>query len=206
MRRLLLLVTLCLASAAQAAWIPQFDSNWVTMHVGETEMLGVRAVRTGLSDYGFIPMIFAAENPAIAAVKGSLTESSRSGALVIEAKSPGVTAVVSTTGFPSGPLLYIVVGEGTTVPRIAATSLATAPGQEVLLTVLYPHPEWALVRWYAGASGDDSHPIGEGPDVTVAPSTPGEHEYWASVVTPWATSTASIEIEVLPPRRRSVRH
>lgn len=204
MRRLLLCATLCLAASAHASWVPQFDTNWVTMRVGEKQTIGVRANRLGFAQFPFAPIAFKAANPRVANVTGSLTSTTETDPVVIEAKKPGMTTIVSPRG-PTGDLVYIVVGDATP-PRIAASASTVAPGEKVLLTVLFPFPEWASIEWFEGPTPERLRSIGFGDDMTVRPKKPGTYRYWASISTPWGISTASIDIDVVLPRRRSVRH
>ncbi|HYC59111.1 MAG TPA: hypothetical protein VEK79_06045 [Thermoanaerobaculia bacterium] len=201
------LASLVVTSAAQANWYPQFNSNWVTMQVGETQTLLVTPKWSGITDYGFSPWTFVSDDPSVAVVTGGVGALGATGEVKVIAVAPGNARVrwMTATGLA---LVEIMVGEHTP-PRIAASATRTMIGKAVTLTALYPTTSYAGFTWCEGRIGDTSRRIGDlyaTREITYTPTEAGTHYVWVAVSTPYTFGVAEQEIDVLHPRRRAARH
>ncbi|MFP5247502.1 MAG: hypothetical protein ACLGH0_12480, partial [Thermoanaerobaculia bacterium] len=94
MRRILLTaVLLATASAAQASWWPAFSANYVQLVEGQTTTIEVRAMWSGLVDYGWTPFQFTSDEPQVARVTGGLEKPTDVGDVKIEALRIGTAWV-----------------------------------------------------------------------------------------------------------------
>lgn len=207
-RGIVVLAALLSAASAHASWYPKFDTNWVTMQVGEKRTVTVQAQWSGITDYGFSGWVFGSTNPEVATVQGSLMELGGVGIVEITAVAPGTATLKWSSDVQSewGPrFIEIEVGADVTPPRIDQSALATTVGKPVTLSVNYPGAYcWCV--WYAGRAGDTSRELGGGRDLIVTPSQIGKQYYWVQVITPFVMSSAETSIEVKGGRQRSVRH
>lgn len=210
LRAFSLTLVLLFASVAEATWYPGFNTNWVTLQVGQSETLTVRALWSGLTDYGFSPWTFASDAPNVALVEGRLETTREIANVKITALAEGHARIrlLTPAGLEFGPFVEIVVRAEAPAPRIQVSSPVTTPGHPVVLTALYPGP--ATFQWFAGPIGDKSQPITDfseaSRDLIYTPSHTGLHRLWVSVWTPFHLGSAEAVIEVVPARRRTVRH
>lgn len=203
-RSLMLCVVLLAAATAQASYYPRFETNWVTMQVGEKRTIEVRAMWSGLVDMGPHNWTFHSRNPEVATVVGSLAVGST--ALVeITAVGPGTTSIIDSLAPGAPRYVEITVGADAVPPRIDFSAFTTTAGKPVTLSLNWPGT-YCWCQWYEGRIGDISKPIGTGRDVIVTPMQPGTQYYWVMVMTAFVASNAEAAIEVRAPRVRSVRH
>lgn len=211
MRRTLLLASLLLATSASATWNPSFSSKYEELTVGETRVIRLRAVWSGLEYPDFAGWICVSTKESVAHVEGGLRTPSGKGEVRITAIAPGEAWVrIRIAGAPvpeSTRFVQIVVRPTPVSVSIVPSTWISNFGQPVTLTAATegsPH----TFRWYSGRLGDLSHPLeGGGNEVTVTPARSGLAYYWVSVTGAQGTSSDEIAIEVKPaPRRRAVGH
>jgi hypothetical protein len=83
-----------------------------------------------------------------------------------------------------------------------------ARGQEVVLTaVLSGCDERAMFFWYRGRIGEVTHPIqsSSDPNLKFIANEPGVSLIWVQAIAGSVTSSAAISVDVIQPRRRTVR-
>jgi hypothetical protein len=210
-RHALLLVTLSVASSAFATWNPSFSSRYEELTVGETKVIHLRAVWSGLAFPDFAGWICVSTKESVAHVEGGLRTPSVDGKVRITAIAPGEAWVrIRTVGatLPSTPrFVQIVVRPAPLSVSITPSTWIANAGQPVTLTATTegsPH----TFRWYSGPLGDLSSPLeASGNEVTVTPLQSGLAYYWVAIEGAQGTSSAEIAIQVNPaPRRRGVGH
>ena len=207
-RTLALLTTLVLAASAHASWYPRFETNWVTMVVGQKHTVTVQAQWSGLTDYGFSGWTFGSDRPDVATVKGGLNELGGVGTVEITAVAPGTATILfaNSQGETTGGPRFVEISVGENIPaRIDVSAPVTTIGKAVTLTVNYP-AEYCWCEWYEGRIGDTSRPLAGGRELIVTPAQAGMHYYWVSVFTSFVTSSAEASVEVRAGRQRAVRH
>ena len=207
-RTLTVLATFFIAATAHASWYPKFETNWVTMQVGEKRTVTVQAQWSGITDYGFSGWTFGSDRPDVATVTGGLNELGAVGIVEITAVTPGTATILfaNSRGETNGGPRFVEISVGdNTPPRIDLSAPVTTIGKAVTLSVNYP-AEYCWCRWYQGRIGDTSRPLADGREVIVTPTQVGTHYYWVSVFTPFVTSSAEASVEVRAGRQRAVRH
>jgi hypothetical protein len=210
-RHALLLVTLFAASSAFAGWYPSFSSKYEELTVGETKVIQVHAIATGLDFWDFSGWICVSTKESVAQVEGRLLSPTGAGKVRITAIAPGEAwvrvRIRNTADLYKARYVHIVVRPTPLSVSITPSTWITKVGQPVTLTAIAegsPH----TFRWYSGLLGDLSHPLeASGNEVTVTPLQPGMAYYWVAIEGAQGTSGAEIAIEVKPaPRRRGVSH
>ncbi len=207
-RTLVVLATLSIAATAHASWYPRFDTNWVTMEVGEKRTVTVQAQWSGITDYGFSGWTFGSDRPDVATVTGGLDSLGGVGIVEITAVAPGTATLLfaNSRGETSGGPRFVEISVGETIPpRIDLSAPVTTVGKPVTLSVNYP-AEYCWCEWYEGRIGDTSRRLADGRDLVVTPTQTGTQYYWVSVITPFVTSSAEASVEVRAGRQRAVRH
>jgi hypothetical protein len=210
-RRILLLVAFLSASAAHAAWYPVFEPSYIQLRPGETASMRVHAAwLSGVSLVPYTLMNFAAEDPTVATVEGSLPTTS-SAPLRVTGHRPGVTRVrVIERG--SGPVFstapVIVVAEQELQVAIAVSGVLLA-GHPITLTAVSDAPD-ATFNWFSGRLGNSLYtwPVGSGRELSVTPTFATRYEYWVLMTTPTGAGSAGVVIDVVKAasRRRAVTH
>lgn len=211
LRHALLLVTLFAASSALATWNPSFSSRYEELTAGETEVIHLRAVWSGLEYPDFAGWICVSTRESVAHVEGGLRNPAVDGKVRITAIAPGEAWVrirIAGAAVPeSTRFVQIVVRPAPLSVSITPSTWIANAGQPVTLTATAegsPH----TFRWYSGPLGDLSDPLeASGNEVTVTPRQAGVAYYWVSIEGVQGTSSAEIAIQVKSaPRRRGVRH
>ncbi len=208
-RRALLLASLFVATSAFATWNPR--SKYEELTIGETRVIYLRAVWSGISFPEFRGWICESNNERVAHVEGGLTDPAREGEVRMTAIAPGEAWVRIRVAGEVGPMstrfVQIVVRPMPVSVSIVPSVWISNFGQPVTLiatTEGSPH----TFRWYSGRLGDVSHPLeGSGNELTVTPMRSGLVYYWVSVVGAQGTSSDEIAIDVKgAPRRRAAAH
>lgn len=205
-RRALLLASLFLATSASATWNPSFSSKYEELTVGETRVIRLRAVWSGLAYPDFSGWICVSTKESVAHVEGGLRTPTGKGEVRITAIAPGEAWVrIRIAGTPvpeSTRFVQIVVRPVPVSVSIMPSTWISNAGQPVTLTATAegsPH----TFRWYSGRLGDTTQPLeGTGPELTVTPAKPGLAYYWVSAEAAHGTSSNEIAIDVRPPPRR----
>lgn len=208
-RGLCILATLFVASAAQAAWTPIFQPNYILLRPGEATTVTVFGAWTsGIMLVPFQPWTFTSKDPTVASVEGNVPNANASYTLRIDAHRVGVTHARIVN--PSAPVdrdyMLIVVAERY-LPVSIGVNGTFAPGYPITLTAVSDEPD-ATFTWHWGKLGEPSWVVGTGREITFVPEFTAHFEYWVSMITPNGAGAASIVVVVRDPldRRRSVRH
>lgn len=203
-RRALILASLLLSCSAFATWNPSFSPTKVTMTVGETRTISLRAVWSGLTYYEFHPWGCRSDHNSVAIVKGGLDRVDRVGQVEITAVSPGTASIYITqpgTG-RSGPFVRITVRPQPVRVTIASSAMTSIVGRPVTLVAI-GEPAPLAFTWYRGHLGDTAQPLpASEEELTFTPTTPGRYSFWVQAAAQHGVSSAEISIEILPPPRR----
>ena len=94
--------------------------------------------------------------------------------------------------------------DDTPMQLVAPRAVAGKP----LTVVAINPPAMSASWWYLGRIGDQSKPLGIGKEMTITPTAPGTMYVWVWAVSPIASTSVelAIEVEPAPTRRRSARH
>ena len=205
-----ILAAMAVAPAAQAVWLPVFTPSFVQLRPGETASIRASRVQFGISLGPHVfPVTFAAEDPEVAEVEGSLTEDVVTHVRIAGLR-PGVTRIrVVESG--NGPLIptaaFIVVAEQV-LPVSIAVDGAAQRGHPFALRAITPAPD-AQFTWYLGAFNGGmyvSYEVGKGPELTITPQYTGNYEYWVLMTSSSGAGAAATVVKVTEsPRRRAVR-
>ncbi len=203
-RRLLLLASLFAASSAFATWNPSFSSRHVELTVGETTVIELRAVWSGLAFPDFHRWVCISSRESVAHVEGVLNSPSHVAEVRITGIAPGEAWVHIEPS--SGRLVHILVYPtpvSVAITRSAPTSIVGRPLTLTATTEGSPH----TIRWFEGRLGDVSRPLESGSELTVRPTRLGLAYYWVLAADNHTESRAEIAIDVkTAPRQRAVRH
>jgi hypothetical protein len=209
-RRALLLASLFLTSSAFAHWNPGFGVKSVSMAVGQTTTIILRASWNGwsINPDPFQPWICASDDPGVALVEGGLATPYGPGEVKITAIAPGIAYVnlFNRDGTVlGGPFVKIDVRPSTIHVSIAASASPSTAGRPLTLVAISTSASLTFA-WYNGHVGDTSHPLqGTGDELTVQPTAAGRYFFWVSATSQMGMSTDEITIDVEPaPRRRAV--
>ena len=214
MRRLVLLVFLFYAVAAEAGYHPEFSRSYVALRPGETYTLTVRKVWSGLTDYGFEGWTFGGDNESVAHVAGGILKEERTGEVKVEGLAPGVVHIyMRNRDGTLNSVRYVTVAviEDPVFTDVHIAGPRTLRVGEQATYTAIPSDLNATYQWYSGALGDVTAPIATGPEMHFTPTIPGTGGFWLMVITPRSLATAAFNVTILgpddqPPRRRSVRH
>jgi|GEM_PF-1426131 len=204
----LALATLLLCAPLSASWWPAWSPSVVRMTVGETATVQVKAMWSGLVDYGNgVHWTFRSDSPNVATAHVRMDSSALQDVEIV-AIGPG-TASIRQEG-PTGVLggtnwvvINVVCGDEPPV-RAAAPELRARLGDPVSLAIVSEIASRTTFTWYLGEIGDHSQPLYlAGPEVVYKPEHPGTTRVWVEAHTPCSTSAAQFTIEVPLPKRRA---
>lgn len=185
-----------------AAIVIIFNKQEVTVEVGQID----QSLRVSEGKFGFgggegLPWEHLSGDPSIAIVRRLTDDKSR---LEVRGVSPGNTGIPG----PGGYYVRIKVVCGVEAPVIAEEAVIHArAGAAVPLRALAAAAERTTFQWYAGRSGDTSHPLaGGGTEVTYTPTASPKQYVWVLATTACTSSAAEFEIDVPTARTRAARH
>ena len=192
-----------------ASFWPQWKPEKIDVLVGETMIVQVRAMWSGLVNYGgCICWTFRTENEQVATafahVQDDLVHY-----VAVTGIGPGTTAIRQVLpsgqveGYPSYVIIHVSCGPE--APLIALTpNVSTRLNKPVILRAFSDAPDRTAFTWFAGHIGDVSKPIdASGSQISVTPNAVGRQYVWVSAVTNCSTSAAEFAIDVSPSRHRA---
>ena len=205
LRTALLASLLFMTGSAKAAWYPIFQPGYLQLKPGQTVTVSAHAAwLSGISYHPFTTMTFAAEDPSVATVTGTLVTSAAT-PLQVTALQPGVTRVrvlEHGDGSVMPTSMFIVVAEET-LPVAIAIDGVIAPDETVTLRVISNEPE-ATFRWYAGGlNGLYAFEAGSGRELQLTLSAGIIYEYWVIITTPLGAGAGGITIQAVRPPGRT---
>lgn len=204
---LVLLALLFAAFPAAASWWPSFSPRTLQLEVGDQTSVEVRAMWSGLVDYGNgIHWTFRSDDSRVATATATVEDSSAH-LVPVEAVGPGV-ARICLGNSSEACYVTIYVHCGDEAPVLAAQPVLRAELHEpVTLSVVTPIAQRTHFTWFRGRMGDRSHPLdAASAEITFAPDAYDTQYVWVSAVTSCSTSSAEFRIDVPRPRSRAVRH
>lgn len=180
----------------------------LVLRVGEASDVEVGVRHLSGLNYTMWRFVFCADRPEIVALDGTLDYKHPvwSGTIHVMALAPGTAQIVA--GSRVYATVEVVCGLAEPLQAIAPV-LTAKKGEPVKLSVTTTTEKIRVVQWYAGRTGDTSHPLtassANSADLEITPTGTGTHYVWASAKSPCSSSAAEFRIEVLPSRRRAVR-
>ena len=178
----------------------------LVLQVGESSDISVSVHHVSGLNYTMWHFLFSPDREDVVALDGILDYQHPvwSGMIHVMALAPGTAQIMS------GKTVYATVEVvcGFAEPLQAVTPVITAKkGEPVKLSVTTSTEKIRVLQWYAGRTGDTSHPLAassaHSTDLEITPAEAGTHYVWTSAKSPCASSTAEFRIEVLPSRRRA---
>jgi len=204
----LALATLLVCAPLSASWWPSWSPSVVRMTVGETTTVQVKAMWSGLVDYGGgVHWSFRSDSPNIATAHVRMDSSAQQDVEIV-AVGPGTASIrqEGPTGLLGGTnwvVINVVCGDEPPV-RSAAQELRARMGDPVPLAVVSEIASRTMFTWYLGEIGDHSQPLYlSGPAIVFKPEHYGTTRVWVEAHTPCSTSAAQFTVEVPLPKRRA---
>jgi hypothetical protein len=206
---LLLLTAFAVAAPVSADWWPSWSPSDVQLAVGETTTVKVRAMWSGLVDYGGgIHWGFRSDNNQVATAFAQIDDQ-ETHEVRIAAIGPGLASIRQEWKLGLGEVTWvrIVVVCGAEAPvRPAVADVRARIGEPVAIAVLSEIAERTVFHWYLGRVGDLSHPLSaSGTEIAFTPTAYGTQYVWVSAITTCSTSSTQFSIDVPLLRRRAVQ-
>jgi hypothetical protein len=179
----------------------------LVLRVGEASDVEVGVHHLSGLNYTMWGFSFRSDREEVVALDGTLDYAHPvwGGTIHVMALAPGTAQIMA------GDKVYATVEVVCTVvqPMQAIAPVITAKkGETLKLSVTTTTEIIRVVQWYAGRTGDTSHPLtassANSTDLEITPAEAGTHYVWASAKSPCSSSSAEFRIDVLASRRRAV--